>query len=280
MLDNSKKSILDRNPYISRRRNARMNDRLLTQRRICFLVGCLLGFVAVIAIYLASPASKLFTISVSGNSYLKDEYIKELSGVKDDDHIFTVFSSSVERDLEKSPFIEEAKAELIRGRVLSITVEEKKQIGYMNDSDGVKIVFADGSKELLDPDLLHLITGVPYIDGFLSDDQFAYVVKAFRNLDEETIDQISEVHRYPFSYDENMMEFIMRDGNYVFVSWSGADLLEDYYLMVSGVASSERVCLYLDEMTNSGFTSSCPWEKTAEETVVADDADIDDDDID
>ena len=77
----------------------------------------------------------------------------------------------------------------------------------------------------------------------------------------------SEVHSYPFSYDERMMEFIMRSGNYVYVSSYGLALLNNYHSIESSLSTEEdHVCIFLDEVTNSGYTSACPfWDDGSDE---------------
>ena len=81
-------------------------------------------------------------------------------------------------------------------------------------------------------------------------------------------DEISEIHRYPFSYDENMLEVIMRDGNYLYLSYYSLSMLNEYYTIASGITVTEdKACIFLDEMTNSGYTSECPyWTKIEEKT--------------
>ena len=59
-----------------------------------------------------------------------------------------------------------------------------------------------------------------------------------------------------------MMEVIMRDGNYCFVSWTGLEMLDKYYLIVSGIdTSTNKACIFLDELTNSGYIGICPWQE-------------------
>ena len=52
----------------------------------------------------------------------------------------------------------------------------------------------------------------------------------------------------------------MRDGNYVYLSYYAMPLLNDYYLMVSGIDKNlGKPCIYVDEMSNSAYTSDCPF---------------------
>ena len=90
---------------------------------------------------------------------------------------------------------------------------------------------------------VYLSAYVPLIEGY-SMEELANVKYYLLKLDDKLINEISEIHRYPFSYDANMMEVIMRDGNYVFVSPIGAKMLENYYDIISSLGlSNDEICI-------------------------------------
>ena len=77
------------------------------------------------------------------------------------------------------------------------------------------------------------------------------------------IKQISEIHKYPVSYDDKQMEVIMKDGNYCFMSYLALDLLENYYAVSSSIDKTKGyACIYFDDFTNSAYASICPWQST------------------
>ena len=123
------------------------------------------------------------------------------------------------------------------------------------------ILLINGDKVLIDDNNIYLIAKIPLLEGY-NNDQINQILRGFKAIDYNTINEISEIHRYPFSYDENMMEVIMRDGNYCFVSWTGLEMLDKYYLIVSGIdTSTNKACIFLDELTNSGYIGICPWQE-------------------
>ena len=267
MLEESRKKILDRNYLLNKRKDAHRKTVFTAIKNSCFLIGIFLGMLAVIAIYFISSYSDVYHVTVEGNAYLKDSDIINISGIKKNSKYLLVFPSSKERKLVNSPYIEEAKVELLDDRLVKISVKEVKQIAYIYEDNTSKILLANGERIDLTGDNYYLIEKLPLLEGYTKD-QISEILRGFKQIGYETINEISEIHRYPFSYDENMMEVIMKDGNYCFVSWTGLGMLEEYYKIVSGLDSSiGNVCIYLDELTRSGYTSICPWQEVAEETV-------------
>lgn len=261
MLKEEKKRIISDNYVMNKRQDAKLRSSFLASKHRTFIVACLTGFLLLAALYFWSPFSKIFKVAVKGNYYLRSADIQLISELDDNSRYLLNFPWLIQRRLQADPYIESAKVSNLDGRVIAIEVQEKKQIGYLKDERGVVILFADGSQTIVTNDKLYLLTNIPYVEGFTSEEQLNYYIKAMKDVDSELIDQFSEVHRYPFSYDENMLEIVMRDGNYVFVSWTGINLLEGYYLIVPSL-EEDNVCLYIDDVTNSGYSSACPWAKS------------------
>ncbi len=263
--ENRKKKILERNYYLNKRSDARKKNRFLTAKHRYFLTAVLIGLFLFGLAYFMSDLSDVYRISIKGNNYLKDSEILRLSGLSTHDKFLLASTSKAERSLRTSPFIEDVEVRKENDRIISITVNEKKIAGYSYDNGSAVLVMGDGSKIPMDLSNMYLIDRIPLISGFTAE-QLEYILMGFKNIDNETINEISEIHRYPFSYDENMMEVVMRDGNYVFSSTFGLKMLKSYYSVISSLnLHGENVCIYMDEVTNSGYASACPWEDRKEE---------------
>ena len=155
----------------------------------------------------------------------------------------------------------DGKVKKLDDQVVEIDVCEKKQIAYTTIGSYQEIIFVDGTNVEINDSNKYLMSKLPEMTGFTSE-QLNTVLRGFKNIDQKTINEISEINRYSFSYDENMMEVIMKDGNICFVSWTGLSMLDKYYSIVSGLDTSMGyVCIYLDELTNSGYVSICPWQE-------------------
>lgn len=259
MLKEEKERIISDNYALNKRKDAQRRSAFLASKHRTFLVACLVGFLLLTFLYFWLPISKVFKTTVVGNRYLKAEDIQLISELDENSRYLINFSFVIERRLMSSPYIEDVKVSHLDGNIISIEVKEKKQVGYLKDERGVVILFADGSDTVVTNDKLYLLTNIPYVDGFDSEEALGYYIKGMKDIDVTMIDQFSEIYRYPFSYDENMLEIVMRDGNYVFVSWTGIGLLEDYYLIVPSL-EEKNSCLYIDDVTSSGYSSACPWE--------------------
>ncbi len=260
MLKDEKRNILEKNYLLNKRSDARKKNRFLTVKHRCFLLAIFLSIAILFLFYYFSPSSNIFRITVSGDSVLDEKEIIKKSGLTTDDKFLLFSASSVEKKLEKDPFIK--KADVIRknGSLVEIVIEEEKLIGYSYDQGDAVVLFADDRQEKMDMDTLYLIEKLPLISGYRGDD-LNFIRIGFKDIDHDTIKEISEIHCYPFSYDDKMMEVIMKDGNYVFTSTFGLKMLDHYYSILSSLnLHNKNVCIYLDEVTNSGYVSACPWE--------------------
>ena len=261
MLDANSKKILSNNYVLNKRKQAVDNSIFKGFKKVYFLLGVIIGFFVLLILFFVSDYSNVYHITVSGNTYLSEKDIIKLAQVSEDEKYLLVIPSIKEKNLTSSPYIESATVEKLDDRVIKIAVEEVKQVAYIYENGLNYLLLVDGSRVLLSDDNVYMTSKLPILEGF-NEEQITEILRGFKNLDEVTINQMSEVHRYPFSYDENMMEVIMKDGNYVFVSWTGLNMLKNYYSIVSGLSSqTSNICIYLDELNNSGYTSACPWQE-------------------
>lgn len=258
MLDNDNNNV-DDIYLINKKKNAKRKKVFNLIKKTCFLIGIILGFILIVFLYFNNDCSNVYHISVEGNIYLKDEDIIEIAKVNDDDKYLLIIPQIIENNLLKSPYIEEAKVYKLDNNLIKIEVKEIKQIAYLYEDYESKILLINNERILLDEDNYYLIDRLPLMEGYTKE-QIEIILRGFKQIDDSTINEISEIHRYPFSYDENMLEIIMKDGNYCFVSWTGLKMLEEYYRFVSSIDKDDgNVCIYLDELTNSGSIRSCPW---------------------
>ena len=250
---------------LKKRKDNREYRQKLGSRNRLFILGTILGLIILAGIYLYSPLSKVYMVAVSGNTYLTDDYYRRLSGVDDEDIFYFVSTSAVEAIIEADPLVSSVTVSHEAYGVIHIEVTEKKIIAYCYD-DAPYLIDEDGEFISLTSEYYSLISRVPIIEGYDSD-EIEEIARGFKNVDDDIIDQISEIHKYPFTYDERMMEVVMRSGNYVYVSYYGLTLLNSYLDIEANLDADENVCIFLDEITNSGYTSTCPyWGEEEEES--------------
>ena len=81
-------------------------------------------------------------IIVEGTTYLKDDYLLDLAGVKDYPGFFFTTSSNIKKKLETSPYVKKATVKKRFYHVLRLEIEENRPLFYNDLSK--KIVFEDG----------------------------------------------------------------------------------------------------------------------------------------
>jgi cell division protein FtsQ len=261
--DKEKDKLIDRNYLMNKRKNARTRNRFVTHKHRLFLTGILIGFLGLTFMYFYSNYSNVYHVNVKNNVYLSRDDIVRLSGLTEYSKYLLVSSGRTEERIEAHPLVKNAEISKDDDNTITIDVEEKKAIAYLREGDQLVVWIEDDTRLPLDSSNMYLIQRLPLIEGFTAE-QMTELLYGFSYVDEKLINEISEIHRYPFTYDENMMEVIMRDGNYVFVGNFGLKLLKNYHSVAASLESDENVCLYFDEVTSSGFKSACPWEKKEE----------------
>ena len=236
----------------------------------CFFLSILLGLLIIGAIYFLSPVSNIYRITVHGNRYLKDEDIIEMSGLSTDDKFLLVFPDRYAKKITLDPLIESARIVKKDGRLIDISVKEKKMIAYQDVITGYDIFLEDG-EELDISSYPYLIDSVPYIEGFSAED-LELIIRNLRDCDLGTIDEISEIRPYPELKYQNV-ELVMRDGNYIFTSVYGLPILNHYHDIKSSYVSEERICYYFEDISGNAYSSACPWETVEEENTTEEDVD-------
>lgn len=261
MLDKEKKEILSQNYFLNKRKDARKKTQFEKSKSRLFILGIIVGAIILVALYFISDFSNVFHVVIRGNIYYTDEEVRQLSLVTDIDKYILVDTKKVEERLEEDKLIKEAKVNKLDNHVIEIFIEEYKIIGYANEDSTTNLVLINDDRIEVNKENMRLIEQVPLIAGYDKEGMSA-IEKGFENLSVDLIGEISEIHHYSFSYDENMMELIMHDGNYCFVSSIGLHMLNQYYNVISNLeVGDDKQCLFIDEVTNTYQNRACPWEK-------------------
>lgn len=240
--DNKKSSIIKRNML-----------------KISFICGTLSLILFTIYLFLTNE-SQIFDVSIIDNNYLDDQEILELADI--DDNYFLNIPFFIESNIKSHPLIENAHVDLLEGNIICISVKEKKIIGYYLSDDGkFEVLTSNNEAYPLKEDELYIISNVPLI-GKLDDDKTDKFCLKLGELESNIIKQISEINSFPFSYDPNMYEFVMNDGNYCFVSLNDIDRIVEYYSISYNINHDiGHACIYIGDFTISAYASTCPWQE-------------------
>ena len=267
---NEKEQILEENDFLNERINIKNNIMKERIKKRYFFISVFISLFVISLIYLLSDSSRIYRIVVSGNVYLSDEKIIEISGISTNDRYIFVNSGNVENKIKDNPIIDNCEVEVCKNRLVKISIVEKKIIGYSYEDENNVLILEDDSRVILKKEDLYLIEKVPLIEGFTKD-SIILIEKNLKDVDYRTINEISEIHYYPALRFQNH-ELIMRDGNYIFTSVYGLPLINRYYEMESSYTSEGNKCYYIEDISGNAYTSACPWQ---EEVVKEETNDID-----
>ena len=262
MLEDRKK-LLDRNTLFNIRRNRKKLTAYEKAKNLYFLLSVFLSLLIVALFYFLSDFSNIYRITVTGNNHLDKSSVITSSGLSDRSKYLFTMPILVEKRVKENPLIEEAKVELLDHRVVQINIIEKKIVGYVLEAENIFLLTNKDEKISLDKENLALISKVPLIVGFAGED----LIRLEKNLDkcdQKMIDEISEIHNYPDLKYQNV-ELIMQDGNYIFTSVFGLDILDNYFDIRSSYLSDRKDCYYFEDISGNAYTSACPWEETKKE---------------
>ena len=256
-------NLLHKNALFNLRKLKKEESRFVRMKRICFLIGVILSLIIITTIYFISSHSNIYRITIKSNNYLKDEDIIKLSELDTDNKYILTFPLLVENRIRTNPLVSNCTVSRLDDRLIEISVEEKKIICYKENNGKYQLILADDERINLDNSNDYLINYVPYIDGF-DDEQIKLIEKNLEECDYKIINEISEIHNYPELKYQNV-ELIMRDGNYIFTSVYGLNILNHYHKIQSSYISNNKICYYFEDISGNAYSSACPWEVVEQE---------------
>lgn len=114
--------------------------------RILMLLAAL-AFVAVVTIAclaLFTDLCRIRNVAVTGNRYLKPDYVRKLSGVDAYRNLVTLPVDRIEKNLEQDPWIERARVGRRLLHTVTIELTERKPLALINCSGACFLVDAGG----------------------------------------------------------------------------------------------------------------------------------------
>lgn len=221
----------------------------------------LLTTIILASIYFVSDASKVKSLSVSGNVYYDNEAIYKKAGLSYQTRYVLMPAFFIEWKLESDPFIKSATVHKQIDGVINIDIIDEMLLGYMVKEETTMAIFADGSQEEITSDTLMSIANYALIGNF-TEEQLKKLLEMFYTeenaVKQEIIAMISEIQPYATSYDADMVKIIMRDGNVLYGPYNSIRLL-NYYKQAMASLKTHPSCLSMDEATSSIVSmEECP----------------------
>lgn len=206
-MDKNKKNIVsieDRIPKLKEARKKKANRRLVFYLSIFFVL-------ILIVVYLQSPLSQVKTIDIQNNSFISDDEIIELTGLKSDSSIWSLDFQEMESNVVSNPVIEEVTIERELPNTVVIDVTEKRVVSFLTDGSTYNPVLENG--KVLTEAGMHTFDGqAPLMVGFTDGEMLSNIASELNNLTDEILALISEIHPLPEEDTQNAALFYMNDG--------------------------------------------------------------------
>ena len=220
-----------------------MAKKLVKKRKIkllpCLIVLLVLGGLSfVVYFFLKLP---ILNLIVENTTYLNDDYILELAEVKDYPSFWLSSTSNMERKLENSPYISEAKVERKFCHILVFNIDENKPL-FINNTNNT-VVFSD-KEEVSVSDRIDLFR-IPRLINYVPDNKYQSFIKGMANIKKDILGKISDIEYQPNDYDKDRFLLYMDDGNMVYLTLTKFDMI-NYYNDVLSQLENRKGILYLD----------------------------------
>lgn len=205
----------------------------------CFMV--LLFFVALsfgIYYFVHLPIQNLI---VEGTSYLKDDYILTLAGVRDYPSFYLISTRGIEDKLEESPYIQKAEVKREFFHILVLDIKESKPL-FINNTN--KTVVFSNKEEVPVSEEIDLFR-IPRLINYVPDNKYRSFIKGMADIKTDILGKISDIEYQPNDYDKDRFLLYMDDGNMVYLTLTKFDMI-NYYNDVLSQLENRKGILYLD----------------------------------
>ena len=175
---------------------------------------------------------------ISGNTYYKDEEILSMTGLDKYPSYLLTTNYSINSKIKNNDLIKNIKIKKTIYGKFKIIIEENKILFYDNIK---KKSITESGKEInyyykLSPVLVSDIQDKKLYDK---------LVNKIKKVNDNTYQSISEIKYDPNDIDKERFLLSMNDGNYVYVTMSKFDNINDY-LEISKTLGTKNGILYLD----------------------------------
>ena len=178
---------------------------------------------------------------VEGTSYLKDDYILNLAGVRDYPSFYLISTRGIEDKLEESPYIQNAEVKREFFHVLVLDIKESKPL-FINNTN--KTVVFSNKEEVPVSEEIDLFR-IPRLINYVPDNKYRSFIKGMADIKTDILGKISDIEYQPNDYDKDRFLLYMDDGNMVYLTLTKFDMI-NYYNDVLSQLENRKGILYLD----------------------------------
>jgi cell division septal protein FtsQ len=180
-------------------------------------------------------------IVIKNTSYLNDDYIIDLAGIKNYPSFILTNTNKINKKLVSSNYISSVKINKKWGFILEIDVSENRALFY--DTNKNKYILDD--KEEVDEDDISINFRVPRLLNYVPDKKYKKFLKGMKNIQEDTLSKISDIEYQPNDYDKDRFLLYMDDGNMVYLTLTKFKMINKYNSVLEQLENHKGI-LYLD----------------------------------
>ena len=180
-------------------------------------------------------------IVIKNASYLNDDYVIDLAGIKDYPSFYLTSSIKMEKNLKKSPYIISAKVKRKFYHVLEIDLKVNNPL-FINNSLST-IVFENKGTVPIDEEID--LFRVPRLMNYVPDDKYDTFIFKMALIDKGILGKIADIEYTPNDYDKDRFLLYMDDGNMVYLTLTKFKQI-NYYNEVLEQLEGRKGILYLD----------------------------------
>lgn len=163
---------------------------------------------------------KIKNIYISGNTFLTDQQLIDMAGLRDYPSLSANSSKDIQKKLEDNVYVSSAKVRYhYLLREIDIDIKENSPLIYYEYDN--TYLLANGKATDGTYTLPILINQTP-------DNILMKLLNCLDNLDRNVLDRISEIRYYPSKVDEELFYLTMSDGNYVYINFNSFSKLDNY----------------------------------------------------
>lgn len=175
-------------------------------------------------------------IYIVNNKYLSDQEIIEYIGISDYPKSYTVPIFSLKKKIIKHPLVKNARVTKEMFTSIHIEIEENYPLFYYEHLS--KTLLLDGT---LYEDKLN----APNVINYVPDTVYDLFISKMAKIYPEILERMSEIKYAPNDVDEERFLALMKDNNYVYLTLSKFESINNYIDIVKKFGTKKGI-LYLD----------------------------------
>lgn len=213
-------------------------SRVKRKRRIKYGRILMALIILILLIYILFPiiSFNIKNIYIKGNEYLTDQEVIEIAGIENYPSTFNCLIYPTKKKLEQNVMIK--KANVTKKGIFKIYIEVIENSPLFYSEINKKTILKD--LEIVDKKY-----DTPILLNYVPDKIYERFIKKMRLIDKEVLMRISEIEYKPNNVDKNRFLLSMQDGNYVYLTLSRFENINNYVEIISKFGGKKGI-LYLD----------------------------------